>query len=123
MLTLVLPNQVYLCRTPTDMRKSFDSLAALVRDELKSDPFSGSLFVFFSRRQDRIKLLDWDQDGWMIWMKRLERRTYQFPLAQADPDASSLSISVTDLNLILAGIDLDSAKRRPRYRRPDSTAK
>ena len=120
MLTLVLPNQVYLCRTPTDTRKSFDSLAALVRDELKSDPFSGSLFVFFSRRQNRIKLLDWDQDG---WMKRLEHGTYQFPLAQADPDASSLSISVTDLNLILAGIDLDSAKRRPRYRRPDSTAK
>ena len=54
MLTLVLPNQVYLCRTPTDMRKSFDSLAALVRDELKSDPFSGSRLVFFSRRQDRI---------------------------------------------------------------------
>ena len=123
MLTLVLPTQVYLCLTPTDMRKSFDSLAALVRDELKSDPFSGSLLVFFSRRQDRIKLLDWDQDGWMIWRKRLERGTYQFPLAQADPDASSLSISVTDLNLILAGIDLDSAKRRPRYRRPDSTAK
>ena len=122
MLTLVLPNQVYLCRTPTDTRKSFDSLAALVRDELKSDPFSGSLFVFFSRRKDRIKLLYWDQDGWMIWMKRLERETYQLPLAQADPDASSLSISVTDLNLILAGIDLDSAKRRPRYRRPDSPA-
>lgn len=120
MLTLLLPHQVYLCLTPTDMRKSFDSLAALVRDELKSDPFSGSLFVFFSRRKDRMKLLYWDQDGFMIWMKRLERGTYPFPLAQVNSDASSRSITVTELNLILAGIDLDSAQRRPRYRRPDS---
>ncbi len=123
MLTLALPTQVYLCLTPTDMRKSFDSLAALVRDELKSDPFSGSLFIFRSRRHDRIKLLYWDQDGFMIWMKRLERGTYQFPLAQMDSDASSLAISATELNLILSGIDLDSAKRRPRYQRPDGNAK
>ena len=95
MLTLALPTQVYLCLTPSDMRKSFDSLAALVRDELKSDPFSGSLLVLRSQRHDRIKLLYWDQDGWMIWMKRLERGTYQFPLAQTDPHASSLSISAS----------------------------
>ena len=123
MLSLTLPTQVYLCLTPTDMRKSFDSLAALVRDELKSDPFSGSLFVFFSRRKDRIKLLYWDTDGYALWMKRLERGTYQFPLAQTDCHASSLVITATDLNLILSGIDLDSAKRRPRYQRPDSSAK
>ena len=123
MLTLTLTAQVYLGLTPTDMRKSFDSLAALVRDELKSDPFSGSLFVFFSRRKDRIKLLYWDTDGFMIWMKRLEQGTYQFPLAQVNSDASSLSISSRELNLILSGIDLDSAKRRPRYQRPDPTAK
>ena len=85
MLTLVLPNQVYLCRTPTDMRKSFDSLAALVRDELKSDPFSGSLLVFFSRRQDRIKLLYWDQDGWMIWRKRLNAEPIHFRLRKPIP--------------------------------------
>lgn len=119
MLTLALPTQIYLCLAPTDMRKSFDSLAALVRDELKGDPFSGSLFVFRSKRRDRIKLLYWDQDGFMLWMKRLERGSYEFPLAQANLDSSSLSISSTDLALILSGIDLNSAKRRPRYRRPD----
>ena len=96
MLTLALPTRIYLCLAPTDMRKSFDSLAALVRDELKGDPFSGSLFVFRSKRRDRIKLLYWDNDGWMIWMKRLERGTYEFPLAQADLDSSSLSIRSTD---------------------------
>ena len=123
MLTLALTAQVYLCLTPTDMRKSFDSLAAIVRDELKSDPFSGSLFVFRSQRGDRIKLLYWDQDGLMIWMKRLEKGTYQFPFAQVNSDASSLSITATELNLILSEIDLDSAKRRPRYHRPDANAK
>jgi len=119
MLTLALPTQIYLCLAPTDMRKSFDSLAALVRDELKGDPFSGSLFVFRSKRRDRIKLLYWDTDGFMLWMKRLERGIYEFPLAQGDLDSSSLSISSTDLALILSGIDLNSAKRRPRYRRPE----
>ena len=81
MLTLALPTRIYLCLAPTDMRKSFDSLAALVRDELKGDPFSGSLFVFRSKRRDRIKLLYWDTDGFMLWTKRLERGIYEFPLA------------------------------------------
>jgi transposase len=75
MLTLALPTPIYLCLAPTDMRKSFDSLAALVRDEPKGDLFSGSLFVFRSKRRDRIKLLHWDADGFMLRMKRLERGT------------------------------------------------
>jgi transposase len=119
MLTLALPTPIYLGLAPTDMRKSFDALAALVRDELKGDLFSGSLFVFRSKRRDRIKLLDWDADGFMLWMKRLERGTYEFPRTQADLDVMSLSSSSTDLALILSGIDRNSAKRRPRYRRPD----
>lgn len=72
MLTLALPARIYLCLAPTDMRKSFDSLAALVRDELNGDPFSGSLFVFRSKRRDRIKLLYWDQDGFMLRAKKPE---------------------------------------------------
>jgi transposase len=119
-LSLALPHQIYLCATPTDMRKSFDSLAAIVRDHLKGDPLAGHLFVFRSKRQDRIKLLYWDQDGYAIWMKRLERGTFQFPVAPAE--AASLSITATELALILGGIDLNSAKRRPRYHRPEPTA-
>ena len=79
MLTLALPTNIYLCLTPMDMRKSFDTLAAIVRDGLQHDPMNGSLFVFRSRRHDRIKLLYWDQDGYAIWMKRLEHGTFQFP--------------------------------------------
>lgn len=123
MLSLSLPTHVYLCLTPTDMRKSFDTLAAVVRDQLGHDPLSGSLFLFRSKRRDRIKLLYWDRDGYAIWTKRLEKGTYQFPLAQVNTDAIELEISSTDLTLILAGIDLDSAKRRPRFRTPDSTSR
>jgi transposase len=122
MLTLALPTQIYLCAAPTDMRKSFDSLAAIVRDHLKHDPFVGHLFVFRSKRQDRIKLLYWDADGYAIWMKRLEKGTFQFPVAPTPADSASLSITATELALILGGIDLNSAKRRPRYHRPEPTA-
>ena len=123
MLSFSLPTQVYLCLAPTDMRKSFDSLAALVRSQLGHDPLSGHLFVFRSKRQDRIKLLYWDQDGYALWTKRLERGTYQFPLAQVDADTNKLEISSTDLALILAGIDLGSAKRRERFHAPDPNRK
>ena len=118
MLTLALPTNIYLCLTPMDMRKSFDTLAAIVRDGLQHDPMNGSLFVFRSRRHDRIKLLYWDQDGYAIWMKRLEHGTFQFPESSTDADGLSITISATDLSLILSGIDLNSVRRRTRYQRP-----
>lgn len=118
MLTLALPANIYLCLAPADMRKSFDTLAAIVRDGLQQDPMNGSLFVFRSRRQDRIKLLYWDQDGYALWTKRLEHGTFQFPQPSTDGDGSAITISATDLSLILSGIDLNSVRRRTRYRRP-----
>jgi len=98
------------------MRKSFDSLAALVREALGADPLSGHLFVFRSRQGDRLKLLYWDEDGLVIWAKRLEEGTFQLPAA----DAAGIEIKATDLALILGGVDLQSVQRRPRYRRPVS---
>jgi transposase len=62
--------RVYLCLTPCDMRKSFDSLHARVREHLELDGFAGHLFVFASRRKDRVKILYWDRDGFAIWAKR-----------------------------------------------------
>ncbi len=64
--------RIYVCLTPTDMRKRFDSLAALVREGLGYDPLSGHLFVFRSRRGDRLKLLWWDRDGLTLYYRRLE---------------------------------------------------
>ncbi len=71
MIHLPASVRVYLCLTPCDMRKSFDSLQALVRDHLELDAFAGHLFVFTSRRKDRVKILYWDRDGFAIWSKRL----------------------------------------------------
>ena len=70
MLSLSLPGRVFLCTLPTDMRKSFDTLAALVQSHLGQDALSGDRFVFRSRRGDWIKLLYWDQDGYAIWYKK-----------------------------------------------------
>jgi transposase len=69
--------RVYLCLSACDMRKSFDGLHALVRDHLELDAFAGHLFVFASRRRDRVKILYWDRDGFAIWSKRLERERTQ----------------------------------------------
>lgn len=116
MLSLALPGRVFVCVTPTDMRKSFDGLSAVVRDHLKQDPLAGDLFVFRNKRGDRLKLLYWDEDGLAVWAKRLEQGTFQFPAPESQTDA--VEVKATELALILGGIDLDSVERRKRYHRP-----
>lgn len=114
MLTLGLTGRIWLCTEPVDGRKSYDGLAAIVTSQLKGDPLSGDLFVFKNRRGDRLKILAWQGDGFALYLRRLERGTFQFPKATA----AGIVISATDLALILGGIELGSAKRRPRYSRP-----
>ena len=104
--------KIHLCLDPTDMRKSFDTLAVLVRDHLKGDPQSGSWFVFRGKRGDRLKILVWDGDGYALWQKRLEVGTFEFP--KVIGAAAGVSISATELSLILGGVALN-AKRRLRY--------
>jgi transposase len=108
--------RVFLCTSPTDMRKGFDTLAACVREGLGYDPMSGHLFLFVGRRRDRIKILYWDRDGWALWYKRLEQGTFRMPVAK--PDAASLELKASELAMLLEGIDLRSIKRRKRFRRP-----
>jgi transposase len=107
--------RVYLCTTPTDMRKGFDTLAALVRAQLKHDPLSGSLFLFVGRGKDRIKLLYWDTDGFAIWYKRLEEGTFRLPSPKQA--GASVELKASELAMLLAGIDLTSVKRRKRFAR------
>ena len=109
---------IYFCVQPTDMRKSFDSLVALVRDGLGHDPLSGHLFVFRSKRGDRLKILYWNTHGYALWYTRLERGTFRFPAAGVGENASCLTISATELAMLLDGVELTSVTRRPRYRRP-----
>jgi hypothetical protein len=113
--------RVFLCTKPTDMRKGFDGLQGMAREYLGQDPLSGHLFLFLNRRRDRIKILLWERDGWVIWYKRLEAGTFQ----QLDPGASvgrtsgeaGIELTTTELALLLTGVDLASAKRRKRYAR------
>lgn len=107
--------KIYLCLTPTDMRKSFDTLAALVEEQLQLDPLGGAWFVFRSKRGDRLKILYWDADGYALWSKRLEENRFEFPTVTSE--ARSIEVRASDLAMILGGIDL-SAKRHQRYSRP-----
>jgi transposase len=116
MIHLPASVRVYLCLTPCDMRKSFDSLQALVREHLELDAFAGHLFVFASRRRDRVKILYWDRDGFAIWSKRLEEGTYAMPFEDA-PGERQREVTVQELGALLSGIDLQHAPRRKRYRR------
>lgn len=107
--------KIWLCLEPTDMRKSFDTLAALARDHLKADPLSGHWFVFRGKRGDRLKILYWDGDGFALWQKRLAKGSFEFPKVVGA--AAGVEITSTDLALILGGVALN-AKRRERYARP-----
>jgi len=114
MLNTSSHTRIFLHIPPTDLRKGFDRLAALVEQELRQDPLSGDWFVFRNRRSDRVKLLYWMGDGFAIWYKRLEEGTFRFPAVAADQ--GSLSISSTDWAMLLDGVDLSTVRRRKRYR-------
>lgn len=106
---------VYLCTEPTDMRKGFDTLAALVTEHLGRDPLSGDLFLFLSRGKDRLKVLVFEPDGFLLWYKRLEEGTYRLP--PHAPGTRSVTLRASELAMLLDGIDLKSVRRLPRYRR------
>lgn len=116
MIHLPASVRVYVCLTPCDMRKSFDSLHALVREHLELDAFAGHLFVFASRRKDRVKILYWDRDGFALWSKRLEQGTYVVPFGDSSAERRR-EITAQELGALLSGIDLQQAPRRKRYRR------
>ena len=122
MLNLALPGRVFLCTLPTDMRKSFDTLAALVQTHLGQDALSGDLFVFRSRRGDRLKLLYWDSDGYALWYKRLETGSFVLPTPdgqRATVGEHGLLLRPAELAMLLDGVDLASVRRQQRYQRPE----
>ena len=121
MLTLALPGRIFVCTQSADMRKSFDGLAALVQEHLGCDPLSGDLFVFRGKRGDRVKLLYWNDDGYALWYKRLEKGTFPWPAAdgkRTPVGAHGLTLRPAELAMLLDGIELTDVRHRPRYRRP-----
>ena len=96
-----------------DMRKGFDGLSGLVRNEFDMDPLLGDVFIFLSRSRNRIKILHWQGDGFCIYSKRLEKGTFELP--EKKSAENSVSITAQQLQLIIAGITLSSVKKRVRY--------
>ena len=115
MIALSPQVRVFLYRRPTDMRKSFNGLVALVESKLKQDPLSGSFFVFVNRRRDRIKILYWGESGFCIWYQQLQQGTYQLPRHDLLDEQDTLEVTRAQLSLILDGIDLSSARQRRRF--------
>ncbi len=100
----------------TDMRCGFDRLAQRVQSVIGEDPLSGHLFLFRSRNGNRLKILTWDRDGYVLWYKRLEVGVFKLPRVEAN--ASFVELRASELAMLLDGIDMAKLKRLPRYERP-----
>jgi transposase len=122
MLNITASTRVFLCSQVIDMRYSFDALAGLVTSHFGLNPLSGHVFVFFSRRRDRMKLLFWEPDGFALYYKRLERGTFSW-VQQLDLDEGG-EIHAADFAMILAGINPrhDEKNRSARKRVPPHSA-
>ncbi|MEO5776083.1 MAG: IS66 family insertion sequence element accessory protein TnpB [Flavobacterium sp.] len=112
MLSISSSQRYFFYSGLTDMRKGFDSLCGLVRSEFKMNPLSGDVFIFLSRTKNKIKLLQWQRDGFAIYYKRLERGAFELPL---NDEGSAGIISSQQLMLIMEGIKLSSVKKHKRY--------
>jgi transposase len=104
--------RVFVATQPIDGRKGADSLMVIVRHVFRQDPLGGHLFVFFSKRADRVRIVYWDRNGFAMWIKRLERGRFH-PTFTTDGKLAASAIEPADLALIVEGIDLAGARRRP----------
>ena len=107
--------RVHLYGQPVDMRKSFDGLYAITRQQLQQDPLSGKLFVFINRRATQMKVLYWDRSGFCVWAKRLEQGRFLSDWRRV----ASREMDWTELKLLLEGIE--ARRVRKRYRHPGET--
>jgi transposase len=107
--------RIWLASEAMDMRCGFDRLAERVRAVIGEDPLSGHWFVFHSRRGERLKILHWDRDGFVVWYKRLEEGKFKLPRPREG--ARTVELRASELAMILDGIDVSKLKRMPRYER------
>ena len=96
--------QIFVSTTLIDMRKSIDSLSVLVKQEFNDDPLSGHLFIFFNRSRDKVKIIYWDRNGYVLHYKRMERHLFVVPSLVG---LSQLIITETQLNGLLAGLNFE----------------
>lgn len=107
--------RIYLFCAPVDMRNGFDGLSGVVTQN-GADIFSGHLFVFFSKRRDRVKILTWDNGGFVLWYKRIELGKFKPP--QITSEQQTISLDATQLSMLLDGIDLSRVRRSKKWQPP-----
>ena len=95
--------QVYLCRDPVDMRKAIDGLSMLVQEAMELDPFAPAVFVFGNRQRDKVKILFWERNGFVLWYKRLEQERFKWPDRL---DQETITLTGQELNWLLDGYDI-----------------
>ena len=118
MLNLPGSVRIFLAAGPTDMRKGFDGLSALVQ-QFGQDVFSGHLFVFVSRRRDRVKILTWDRGGFILYYKRLEKGRFKLP--PLTDGAQTIPLDAGQLTMLLDGVDLSRVRRTPVWTPPTTS--
>ena len=109
MLALSSSMRYFMYKEPTDMRLGINSLSGLVRNNLGFDPMNGDVFVFIGKRSNQIRILQWDRDGFALYIKKLERGTFERPVLAGNVITSG------QLNLLLQGVMLKSVSYRKRY--------
>jgi len=112
MFALTAQQHYFLYHQTTDMRKGFNGLSGLVRNELDKDPLSGDVFIFINRRRNRMKLLVWEDSGFVLYYKILEQGTFELPV---NGQGTAGQITWRDLVMILEGVQLSSIKKRKRF--------
>ena len=106
-------NTFHLYSHPTDMRKSFDALSGLVRNNLGNDPTSGEVFFFINKRRDKIKLLYWQGSGYLLYYKRLEKGTFELP--RYDASIGSITLTYAQMVMIIDGLSIKNLQKRIRF--------
>ena len=114
MLSLPPSVRIFVATQPVDGRKGVDSLEAIARCALLQDPLSGHLYVFFSKRFYRVRVVYWDRNGFAFWAKRLEKGRFHARWSE-DGQLGAQAMEAAELALLLEGIDLQGARSRPRW--------
>ena len=109
-----------IATSPVDRRKSFDGLAAIVKNGFKKNPLDGTLFVFINRPADRLKILSWERDGYALWYKRLEAGRFRSPVALTTDGEPVALINAAQLAMLLEGIEPVVVKRQKRFTLKDT---
>ena len=107
MISIPAGLKVYIATEAMDMRKSFDGMAGIVKQQLQKDISQGHIFVFCNKRGDKIKLFYWDRNGYCYWYKRLERGVFRMP----EVKKKTFCVTPAELSMLLEGIDLTERSR------------